>query len=314
MQRSNRQRGMHIRKKQKTQHFLSQPPPLQRQNSDRIHPFMRQGAADRTNNRVGHSWQNNIINFHHQQPACLAGDKKPIRGDIPTYIIVAHGMFLGDMISVPEKDFNYIAFGTMIPEDTLLEGSSTETGEANLQASANQHYKGIIDGTYKVFQRYAWKDSQNPGKALFPNIVFQEGGNDNSNNEFISTIVKVTKEQPPLYKLTESVSMKKLTPFHEDARAYRGHSLDWLQSDELFVFGRSAAPHDLLLNQETNSTTLGNILEVLRKDAHTSRKDGAFNIVFATCLGGLPVDIQPYWLGSNKEMRILPFKKHLQQI
>ena len=125
----------------------------------------------------------------------------------------------------------------------------------------------------------------------------------------MASIVKVEKEKSPMfYKLKESVTNGNLTKLHEDPRAYRGHSLDWLQSN-MFVFGRNNAPQDLLLSKMKNTVTLWSILSILRKDALKHRKDGEFNVVFATCLQYLPENIKPYWLGKEKALRILPFKK-----
>ena len=297
------------------------PDALLRSSSDRVHAFMRQGSADSSNRVIS-------IDGQYYSGACLAGDKRPIRGDIPTYIIVAHGAFFDDsnnyhpawlasggatqghFIEAPEETFKSVAFGVMIPENTILQGSSSEIGEARMQAAATQHYKGIIDGTFKIFQRYAWKKFGSVN-ATFPNLVFGEGGEEEGNKkEFVASIVKVEKEKSPMfYKLKESVTNGNLTKLHEDGRAYRGHSLDWLQSD-MFVFGRNNAPQDLLLSKMKNTVTLRSILSILRKDALKHRKDGEFNVVFATCLQYLPENIKPYWLGKEKGLRILPFKKN----
>ena len=65
------------------------PDALLKSSSDRVHAFMRQGSADSSNRVIN-------IDGQYYSKACLAGDKRPIRGDIPTYIIVAHGAFFDD--------------------------------------------------------------------------------------------------------------------------------------------------------------------------------------------------------------------------
>jgi len=110
------------------------------------------------------------------------------------YVIIAHGGFNGKIISRKRENFENIRFGVVVGEGASL---FSRYGES-MPAAAQRHIEGIVNGNIRVFQRYPWskKPVTEKSKAIFPNLVFSEGGTPN-NKSFVATICRYNPSRKP---------------------------------------------------------------------------------------------------------------------
>ena len=311
----------------------------------RSHPFMRQNSSDAKIYIRGNDRRARASRCRPEKSRPI-----PIDNDVPTYIIVSHGGYIGPNTTMkwtPQqvkqarqqvgmdptlqtpgrnglileniKSWEGISFGVLVPEDTTLISSIVGTdssGISGIQRGAIDHIQGIISGNIKVFQRYPWKVRvQGTDLVAFPNLVFKGGLKEsaegvNVHDSFIETIVRVHKG---------NVRHAALVPSFRDPKFARTGALAWFWGSGAGrgIFYPGNTPLSVLNASQVRSfstnnqiITLREILSKLRMNSEVVRaREGGrpgFNVVFATCLEGLPREIHDLWIGRNRRRRVLP--------
>lgn len=309
--------------------------PLVRQISERGHGFMRQNSSDAIQVQRPDGSFSALASRCNQD----IGEFRPINDDVPTYIIVAHGIYLGPhstvpwsqtevginlqktagknpadtVIAEPLKYWDGISFGVLVQENTSL-GSLYKgighDGISGIQKQAIEHINEIVSGKIKVFQRYPWKQRNNSNIGMFPQLIFGGGGrydihgNLLVDKSFIDTIVRIDRRG--------DIRFAGLSPSIHSSNPH----LAWFSHrDGRGKYYPGSIPTHLLkhkYHQHTHLATvkLSDLINKLKINSEYLRKRGGgrrgFNVVFATCLQGLPRRTHEYWIGRNKERRILP--------
>ena len=206
------------------------------------------------------------------------------------YIIASHGHYSQDkkfwnhihkIMKVPTyniiKDYRYnfenINFGVLVNTNVLLNASEDELR----QDAVNRHISGIIDGKIKVFRRYAWSEpsdlQEEEALANFPNLIFSEGNSEH--NPFKARIARYFNGRIDYFELYKSV-----------------------QSGRLI----SLNPSENL--GEDNHSLLSHLLPIFDNDVSEIARSQVvkkYNIIFATCMGGLPPAMHEAWTGKDRE-------------
>merc|ERR1711871_149236 len=217
------------------------------------------------------------------------GEQKKIPDDEVVYVIAAHGGWRSSLsgghsavISAPREDFENLRFGVLVNENVTL---STLMGEGK-QRAVMRHIAGILTGGIKVFQRFAWseeKEIREGTLAHFPNIILTEGGE--LQDPFVATIARYYKGTTIFFQLLRSVVSGVLVPFNVQG-------------------GFPVAEQRNILNlQRSNLVLLSQVIPLIEQDVISLKQQGAdieiSNIVFATCLDGIPPHIRKTWTGKN---------------
>jgi len=235
-------------------------------------PFFRQGNSE----------SKNLQRAQAAECKPYSGEERAIPNDEIIYIIAAHGIWNdtdnfrghkypqghGPIISAPVDFWEDLNMGVLVSEGTLLHSKTTETR----QQAVMRHIAGIIGGKIKVFQRFPWRTSLQDTNAIFPNIIFGEGGD--CQNPFVSTIARYYKGQIVFFQLKRSVDAGRLITFNE-----RGE------------FPVNDAANPLNLNS-TNMVLLSQLLGIINNDVAQARAAGndikKVNMAFASCMENVP--------------------------
>ena len=252
--------------------------------------MLRQGSAD------GGEYNNAITARY-----CLKGDTRVLEKDFPTYIIAAHGHWnKGIWINQNKSWWKGMHFGVLVPEGNTLHVRKNESR----QQGTLRHIQGIKDGQIKVFRRYPFltknSNEEITNRGIFPNLIFGEGGE--KNDSFVATIVRVYKGKTHHFYLKISVDNNVLIPFCNECPG--------------FYPAEFTKEQDQKGNRYTNHVTLSQILPLLQQDIIKKGKK-KMNIIFASCLGGIPnkTNFHDLWLGRKKKRVVLggggkiPFSK-----
>mgnify|MGYP001278649645 CR=1 FL=1 len=215
------------------------------------------------------------------------------------YIIAAHGIYNnidtfreapypgghGTKIYAFNDQWVDLNFGVLVSEGTILQSKSYETR----QDAVKRHIDGIISGGINVYQRYPWKEGgPHATEAIFPNFIFGEGGGET--DPFVATIARYYNGILKFFQLTRSVENNELVLFNEEG----------------------TYPNDNPQNLDgTNGALLSQILPIIEQDVRTIKKELPYkdikktNVVFATCMEGVPSSIHNIWIGNS------PTKPHV---
>ena len=223
------------------------------------------------------------------------GEEITIPNDQITYIIAAHGAWSntnsfngyqypdghGPFIQRTNSFWENINMGVLVSEGVLLLSDTMETR----QQAVMRHISGIIGGQIRVYQRFPWRNSLQDTHAIFPNIIFGEGGD--VRNPFVSTIARYYQGELVFFQLRRSVDAGRLIPFNE-----------------LGTFPVNDAANPLNLNS-TNMVLLSQLIDIIRNDVVEQISHGRdirkLNVAFASCMEGVPENIHNIWTGRLYE-------------
>ena len=227
------------------------------------------------------------------------GSTRKIPANEVVYIIASHGgfndrgIFRGSSypqghniyIKAAVKHWKDLNFGVLVSEGTNLTTTDNETRQSALQ----RHIEGIISGEINVFQRFPWKEGgPDASTAIFPNLIFTEGGG--GEDPFVSTIVRYYNGNVSFFQLRRSVDAGRLFPFNNQFTYPLNYQFD---SQNL---------------GENSPVLLSQLLPLISNDIQENCKKckiNKTNIIFATCMDGVPQNIHNTWIGRNKDKPIV---------
>ena len=228
------------------------------------------------------------------------------QGDI-VYSIIAHGALLPNAAYIVKSGrqkwdqggWKGINIGVLVDDGINLmpdDISSPNCRERLCRSNAAD----IWGGKLKMYKRYPFfpqGETKSDGKAIFPNLIFTEGGEVknpprgtpyNARNGFLGTIVRGYHGMPlHFFKLTESGRQKQLIPLNRtDNTTYK------LDDGEPSLY------------RYENITTLNDILDAVVRDAVGIKMAGntvnKINVVFGTCLEGITPDMAVALRGEDE--------------
>ena len=219
-------------------------------------------------------------------PACpQMGINLPIKSDEVVYIIASHGEYTNNghfwdavhnalgtdhnyVIRDSKSNFENVNFGVLVNTNVLL----TTLNYESRQQAVNRHINDIIRRNIKVFRRYPWSEPSDQEIANFPNLIFSEGNS--PHDPFKATIARYFNGRIDYFELYRS--------------AVSGNLIPLMLSENL------GADYKSLLSQ---------LLPIFDRDVTQLASGGSevskYNIVFATCMEGLPASIQNAWTGKD---------------
>lgn len=238
-----------------------------------------------------------VVQANSTSLTCLTRDGLELPDNEVLYIIAAHGGWMDGpdaMVTANRNTWDNLQFGIMVPEGKSLYPIQGEPR----QDAVIRHIKDILHGKIQVFKRFPWRPNNDNETAVFPNLQFAEG--ENEDDPFVSTIVRYFRGNITFFELTASCEKNRLTPF-----------------DEATGYYSQDGPYIPKGNHRIGSCKLSTLLPIISSDVRDLKQDNIkTTIVFATCLDGLTEEIKSNWTrrglrgGKRKKKKSKRRKSH----